>query len=451
MSRRLFGTDGVRGRVNDHPMTVEVALSLGKAVGHFFNSPGSERFVVIGCDTRSSGSMIEAALVAGLTSVGCDAGLMGVAPTPAVAHLAASSAACAGLVISASHNPYWDNGIKVFKGDGFKLSDDEETQLEALCLGDTSPPAADPEAVGRARAVEPADGGYLDFLRLTGADCDLSGLRIAVDCAHGATYRFAPVLFEELGATVVPLGTEPTGININDGVGATHPKAAAKFVAEGKADLGITFDGDGDRVIFVDETGSIVDGDELLAIMALAYKQSGKLRGDAIAATVMSNIGLEVSLRSHGIGLVRTDVGDRYVVQAMRDQGLVIGGEQSGHMVCLDKTTTGDGIVAAITVLEHMTSDAHNLSTLRKVMTRFPQVLKNVLVREKRPLDELPPVSATIAAAEAKLGSEGRVLVRYSGTEPKARVMVEGPSQDTVEEWAGRIADSLKNAIGQAE
>lgn len=449
MSRRLFGTDGVRGRVNDHPMTVEVALSLGKAVGHFFNPPTGDGLVVIGRDTRSSGSMIEAALVSGLASVGCAAGLMGVAPTPAVAHLAASSTACAGLVISASHNPYWDNGIKVFKGDGFKLSDDEESQLEALCL-DHSPPVASPEACGYPRPIEPPDG-YLGFLRRTAAKCDLGGLRIALDCAHGATYRVAPTLFEELGATVVPLGTEPTGTNINDGVGATHPEAAAALVREGKADLGITFDGDGDRVICIDEAGSIVDGDELLAIMALAYKKAGHLSGGAIAATVMSNIGLEVSLRSHGIGLVRTDVGDRYVVQAMRDQGLVIGGEQSGHMVCLDKTTTGDGIVAALTVLEHMTTTGQTLSSLRQVMTRFPQVLKNVLVREKVPLDQLPPVSATIAAAEEKLGSDGRVLVRYSGTEPKARVMVEGPAQDLVEGWADRIADSLNKEIGLQE
>ena len=450
MTAALFGTDGIRGRVNRHPMTVEIAVALGRAVGRkclTAHTGGVRPAVLIGCDTRGSGPLYESALASGLMSAGVDVLQAGILPTPGVAHITAASDAVAGLVVTASHNPYWDNGIKVFGPDGFKLSDAEEKSLEKMCLAPFDEPAA-PEWVGRTIPMSDAGARYFAFLVSSiSPDLSLEGRHIALDCANGATHAIAPALFRKLGAKVTLLGVDPNGVNINDGVGATHPEAVARVVAGDGADLGITFDGDGDRVLFADEDGAEVDGDEVLAIMALSYKQAGKLSNNAIAATVMSNIGLEVALRTHGIDVVRTGVGDRYVVEAMRARKLALGGEQSGHIVCLDRTTTGDGIMAAFAVLAEMHRSGAELRQLRKAMKRFPQAKKNVDVREKPPIESIDEVRASIEAAEVALG-DGRVLVRYSGTEPMARVMVEGATQADVDHWSTEIASHIEAAIG---
>lgn len=450
MAATLFGTDGIRGRVNSHPMTVEVAVAVGRAVGERCSAAaksGNRPSVLIGRDTRRSGTLFESALASGLMSAGVDVVHAGILPTPAVAHLTAHTAAAAGLVITASHNPHWDNGIKVFGPDGFKLSDAEESELEKICTAPFKGLAA-PDTVGTSSLLSDASARYLDFLAsLVPSGFDLRGRHIALDCANGATHIVAPALFRELGAELTLLGVTPNGTNINDGVGATHPEAVSAAVAGSGADFGIAFDGDGDRVLFVDEGGSPVDGDELLAIMAVAYDDTGKLTNRTIAATVMSNIGLDVALRERGIDVIRTDVGDRYVVEAMRSGELTIGGEQSGHIVCLDKTTTGDGVVAALTVLAEMARQSAELRQLRTAMTRFPQALVNVDVRDKPAIETLDEVQACIESAEAALGN-GRVLVRYSGTEPLARVMVEGMEQNDVDHWVKEIARRIEETIG---
>lgn len=442
MARTLFGTDGIRGKVNSHPMTVEVAVALGRALAAQVG-PG---VAVVGKDTRNSCDMVGSALVAGLMSGGVDVVDVGIIPTPGVAHVVKRLRAALGLVISASHNPFFDNGIKVFGPDGFKLSDAQELELEAGCLVEEGV-VVNPERVGRARREAGAEL-YLQALDHAAGDLDLEGMRIAVDCAHGATYEIAPRLLRGLGAELTLLGARPTGKNINHEVGATHPEAAAQLVASGEAQFGVTFDGDGDRVIFVDEDGVVVDGDEVLAMMALAYHRSGQLTGGSIAATVMSNIGLDAALREHGIGVVRTDVGDRYVVEAMRRDGLVVGGEQSGHIICLDQSTTGDGILAAVTVLSEMRATGSSLKELRQVMTAFPQAKRNLMVRAKPPMNDLTEVQSAIAGVESDLGDEGRVLVRYSGTEPKARVLVEGRDEAVVSSAADHIAQAIHDAIG---
>jgi phosphoglucosamine mutase len=444
--QRIFGTDGVRGVANIHPMTVEVALSLGRAVADQFRNAGMKKTIVVGKDTRLSCYMFETALAAGICSMGVHCWLCGPMPTPGVAHLTASMRAGAGVVISASHNPFHDNGIKIFANDGFKLPDEAEMEIERLMLSteldDRRPDGKD---VGRVRRIQGVEGRYIEFLKNTfPGHLSLDGLRLVVDCANGAAYKIAPVVFEELGATVFPLGVQPNGRNINDGCGALFPKAIQKEVIEKDAHLGIALDGDADRLIMVDERGQVVDGDAIMAVLATRLKREGRLKKDTLVTTVMSNIGLEVCMKDVGARVVRTNVGDRYVVEEMRRGGYNVGGEQSGHLVLLDHLTTGDGVLGALQVLGVMCAEEKPISELATVMTRFPQVLINVTVAEKHPLTELDTVQRLIAEAEARLSGTGRVLVRYSGTERKARVMVEGEDHDLIHTIAENIAEELK-------
>lgn len=458
MTRRvLFGTDGIRGRANVYPMTVEVALAVGRALGHLVREGklgrtgrGHRKRIVIGKDTRLSGYMLEQAIAAGITSLGVDVMLVGPLPTPGIAFITRSMRADAGVVVSASHNPFEDNGIKVFGHDGFKLPDEVEAELEQLVLteriADVRPTGTD---IGRASRIDDAIGRYVVFLKsVLPDDMTLDGRRIVVDCAHGAAYKVAPAVLRELGAEVIPIGVSPDGTNINAGVGSLHPEGIQREVRALRADLGIALDGDADRVIVVDEHGDVLEGDAVMALCALDAQKRGRLAQDTLVATVMSNVGLERSLKPHGIRVERTKVGDRYVVERMREHGYSMGGEQSGHLVFLEHATTGDGMVAALSILAVMAREQKPLSELSKVFQAVPQELLNVRVRERRPLNELPLVQAAIRDVEAELGEEGRVLVRFSGTEMKARVMVEGPDGAMIKRYAQRIASALANAIG---
>ncbi len=450
MERKFFGTDGVRGVANEPPMTVEVALKLGRAVAHLFKRSDRKRRIVLGKDTRLSCYMFETALSAGICSMGADCLLCGPLPTPGVARVTAGMRAHAGVVISASHNPYQDNGIKVFAGDGFKLPDETEAELERLM---DSPELdfglAPPSKVGRVTRIKEVLGRYVEFAKQTFPNnMTLEGLRIVVDCANGAAYKVAPVVFEELGADVVPVGVAPNGRNINDQCGALYPQNLQREVLARRANLGVALDGDADRVIIVDERGEIVDGDAIMALIATQMLRRGRLAEKTLVVTVMSNIGLERCITAAGGKLVRTPVGDRYVVDEMRRGGYNLGGEQSGHLIFLDHVTTGDGIVGALQVLAAMAREEKPLSELAQVMTRLPQVLVNVKVAQKRPLEDLPTVTKAIGEAEAALGEDGRVLVRYSGTEAKARVMVEGPDEGQIKRFADAIAGELQRACG---
>jgi phosphoglucosamine mutase len=460
--RKLFGTDGIRGVANRYPMTAEVALRLGQAVAHHFRHANRRTRVLVGKDTRLSGYFFESALAAGITSVGADVMFVGPLPTPGIAFLTHNMRADAGIVISASHNPYQDNGIKIFGADGFKLPDEVELELEALILAndpgqekrlpsDKDPLARllSPERLGRARRYEDAAGRYIVHMKNAfPTDLRLDGLKIVIDCAHGAAYKVAPAALEELGAEILILGNQPDGTNINERCGSLFPNHAAARVLEHDANIGITLDGDADRVILIDERGQRVDGDQIMAICAIELQRQRLLAKDTVVATVMSNLGLEVALRRHQIQLLRAQVGDRYVVEAMRQHGYNLGGEQSGHLIFLDHASTGDGMVAALQVLGIMQRTGKPLSELCRVMEAYPQTLLNFKVARKPPLEELPTVTAAIDAVTAELGDEGRVLVRYSGTEPKARVMVEGPDLATIERAAQHIADAMKAAIG---
>ncbi|WP_051092417.1 phosphoglucosamine mutase [Geopsychrobacter electrodiphilus] len=431
-------------------MTIEVAMQLGRAAGHIFKDGDRRHRVVIGKDTRLSGYMIENALVAGICSMGVDVLLVGPLPTPGISFITSSMRADAGVVISASHNPYQDNGIKFFSRDGFKLPDEMEMRMEELISSgeiDSLRPIAD--AVGKAYRIDDAVGRYIVFLKNTfPRDLDLQGLRIVLDCAHGAAYKVAPAVFEELGAEVITLGVKPNGKNINAGCGSLYPEVMAQAVREHGADLGIALDGDADRVIFVDEHGNEVDGDHIMAICATRMLAAGTLKKNTLVATVMSNMGLEIALRKAGGTMLRTAVGDRYVVEEMRRGGYNLGGEQSGHMIFLDHNTTGDGVLSALQVLEIVQRSGKRLSQLAQVMEALPQVLVNVRVKKRTELSQLPEVSRVIAAAEAALGEQGRVLIRYSGTEPLLRIMLEGTDQQQIELLAAEIATSVKNAIG---
>jgi phosphoglucosamine mutase len=417
--RKLFGTDGIRGVANRHPMTAEVALSLGRAVAERFRQvTGRAGRIVIGKDTRLSGYMLESALEAGIVSAGADVMLVGPMPTPAIAFITSSMRAEAGVVISASHNPFQDNGIKIFAADGFKLPDEVEADLERR-MEHPQPVADSPEGrIGKASRIDDAEGRYVQYLKNTfPRDRRLDGLRVVVDCANGAAYRVAPKVLEELGAEVFALGIDPNGRNINDACGALHPEQAAAEVRRSGAEIGIALDGDADRVTLSDEHGEIVDGDQIMAILGTRLLGRGALPHGTVVATVMSNLGLERALQEQGGTLLRTAVGDRYVVEAMRERGLTFGGEQSGHIVFLEHSTTGDGLLAALQVIAVMVQEGKPLSELARTMVRYPQVLLNFEVSSKRPIDELPPVQAAIARAERALGAEGRVVVRYSGTE----------------------------------
>ena len=438
--RRLFGTDGIRGPAGDPPMTPEIALRLGMAVAAHFGRRGS---VVIGKDTRLSGYMFETALAAGVCAIGAEVMLVGPLPTPGIAYITRSMRADAGVVISASHNPFVDNGIKLFAADGFKLPDDVEAELERLMEpGAVADRVARGRDIGKAVRIDDAAGRYLTHLKHTfPSQFALDGLKIVVDCAHGAAYKVAPAVLRELGATVIPIGNSPDGININDDVGAVHPEAMCRAVVEHGADLGIALDGDADRVVFSDARGQLVDGDAILAICALDLHARRALRGAAVVATVMSNMGLERCLAGAGIGVIRTPVGDRYVVEAMVQGTYNLGGEQSGHVIFLDYGTTGDGMVAALQVLATMQRSGRSIADLAAAMTRYPQLLRAIPVATKIPLERLPQLGAVVRGVEAELGSDGRVVVRYSGTEAKLRVMLEGPDLARLEEYAGRIGE----------
>ena len=452
--RNLFGTDGVRGVANVHPITAEVALQLGRALAWKVRSGNHRHRIVIGKDTRLSGYMLETAIAAGICSMGVDVLLCGPLPTPGIAFITQSMRADAGVVISASHNPYQDNGIKFFDRTGFKLPDEDELEIERLVLGGTQT-AADfhalrptAELIGKAKRIDDAIGRYVVFLKsLFPRELTLDGMTIVVDCANGAAYHTAPAVFEELGARVIPLSVEPDGRNINDGCGALHPGAMAAKVREVGADLGIALDGDADRVIVADENGQVVDGDAIMAIVARDLLRRGRLSQETVVATVMSNVGLERSMAEVGGAVVRTNVGDRYVVEEMRRRGYNFGGEQSGHLVFLDHVTTGDGVCAALNLLAVMKRTGRRLSQLAECFVASPQAQINVAVREKRPLDTLGAVQKAIAEVERALGGGGRVLVRFSGTENKARVLVEGPDAGIIQGHAERIAEALRLAL----
>ncbi|MCY4468783.1 MAG: phosphoglucosamine mutase [Thiotrichales bacterium] len=436
--RKYFGTDGIRGEVGRPPITADFFLKLGWAAGTVL-AGGKRGKIVIGKDTRISGYMFESVLEAGLTAAGVDAVLLGPMPTPAVAYLTRTLRATAGIVISASHNPYSDNGIKFFTEDGGKLSDDVEIAIEAAITSKMQTVGS--TEIGKAVRIDDAAGRYIEFCKSTvPPDLTLKGLRIVVDCAHGATYHIAPNVFSELGAEVISIGCAPNGLNINDGVGVLAPGALRDAVRERRADLGIAFDGDGDRVMMIDAEGEIVDGDELLYIIAEDRHCGGRLNG-SVVGTVMSNRGLEVALQSLGVDLHRAKVGDRHVMELMQEHGSLVGGEASGHIICLDRTTTGDGIVAALQVLHALIRSGRTLGEAKKGMSKYPQITRNVRLANRIDLDSEDALQDAVAAAEADLGTEGRVLLRLSGTEPMVRIMVEGTSHADVETYADRLAE----------
>lgn len=448
--RKLFGTDGVRGVANRHPMTSEVALGLGRAIAHIMRRGARRHAIVIGKDTRLSGYMIETALASGICSMGVDVMLVGPLPTPGIAFITKGMRADAGVVISASHNPYQDNGIKFFDRDGFKLPDVQEAEIEQL-IGNGAIDAHRPtaEEIGKATRIDDAAGRYITFLKSTvPAGMTFDGMKIVVDCAHGAGYRVAPAVLSELGATVIAVGVNPDGRNINAGCGALHPELAAKLTREQGAACGIAIDGDADRVILIDGDGNVVDGDALLAMCAIDLATRDALPQRAIVATTMSNLGLDVSLAAHNVRVLRSDVGDRYVMQLMREQGVLLGGEQSGHVIFAEHSSTGDGVLAALQVLAMMQRTGKSLAELRRVFTPIPQIMTNVHVRERKPLDQVGAVVQMIAAYEKELGNRGRIVVRYSGTEPLLRVMVEGESAERIRNMAGDIATAVGAAIG---
>ncbi len=448
--KKLFGTDGVRGVANADPMTSEVALRLGRAVAHVFRESPRRHKILIGKDTRVSGYMLETAMASGICSMGVDVLLVGPMPTPGIAFLTRSLRADAGVVISASHNPFQDNGIKFFARDGFKLPDAVEEEIEDLVFAGSidhlRPTAGE---VGKAFRIDDALGRYNVFAKNTfPRDRTLDGLKIVVDAANGAGYKVAPEVLEELGATVWTIGTEPDGENINDQCGAMHPEALQKRVLEVGADVGLALDGDADRCLLVDEKGTLVDGDQVLAIAAQQMSRSGTLRNGAVVATVMSNLGLEVALRDMGLSLVRTPVGDRYVVEEMRRRDANVGGEQSGHIIFLDHNTTGDGLITSLGILSILVEAQKPMSELARAMTRFPQVLVNVRVKERRDVTADERIAGAIRDIESDLGDRGRVLVRASGTEPLIRVMVEGEHEDEVRSHAEGIAEAIRQSEG---
>jgi len=443
--RRYFGTDGIRGRANSFPITADLAMKAGMAAGIIFTTGDHRHRVVIGKDTRLSSYMIESALTAGFLAVGMDVLLTGPIPTPGIAMLTRTMRCDLGVMISASHNPFDDNGIKLFGPQGFKLSDDVEATIEELIDSDLSDRLADPEKLGRARRIDPQDR-YIEFAKLTlPRALTLEGMKVVVDCANGAGYAVAPSALWELGAEVIAMGVKPDGFNINRLVGSTSPAALSAKVVEEGADLGIALDGDADRVVLVDEKGRIVDGDQLIAVIAQSWAQEGRLENGGVAVTVMSNLGLERFLEALGIAVHRTPVGDRYVAEAMRDQGYNLGGEQSGHIIMSDFTTTGDGLIAALQVLSVIRKEGKPASEVCRRFTPLPQILRNVRHGGGRPLDK-PEVQGLVEAARTRLGDAGRVVVRASGTEPVIRVMAEGDDGALVESVVTELADAIAEA-----
>ena len=450
--KSLFGTDGIRGVANRHPMTPEMSLKLGKALTYLLKQGGitHKPKIVIGKDTRLSGYIFEQALSSGIASMGADVLLVGPLPTPAIAFITQSMRADAGIVISASHNPYEDNGIKIFDRHGFKLPDEEELKLEEMIEnGGGEHMVATPDDIGKAHRIEDAPGRYVVFAKNSfPGDMTLEGIKIVLDCANGAAYKVSPIILEELGADVVTIGVNPDGRNINTECGSLNPELLRNKVLETGADLGIALDGDADRVIFCDEKGEIVDGDKIIAICADEMIKSGKLRGNAVVTTLMSNMALENFIRGKGMDFFRTEVGDRYVVEAMRARGCNLGGEQSGHIIFLDHTTTGDGTLAALQVLAIMNREGKKLSELSKIIDLYPQLLLNVKIRKKKELSKIKGLSELLDRNETRLRGKGRINIRYSGTEQISRVMVEGEDVSLINEIANELADAIKRDIG---
>jgi phosphoglucosamine mutase len=454
--RKLFGTDGIRGVANIEPVTAETALKLGRAAAHVFaqnrsSSRTGRLKIVIGKDTRLSGYMLENAMVAGLTSLGADALIIGPLPTPGVAYITRSLRADAGIVLSASHNPYEDNGIKFFRHDGYKLDDEIEARIENLVFtGEIENIRPTATKIGKAYRIDDALGRYVEFAKQSfPRGFTLESLRIALDCGNGAAYKSSPCILRELGADLVVINNHPNGTNINANCGSTHPEQIQKLVHECKAQIGITHDGDADRVLLCDENGDLVDGDEIMAIAAVDHLQRGCLEGKTLVATVMSNFGLDETLESRGGKVLRTKVGDRYVIEAMLRDGHNVGGEQSGHMIFRDHASTGDGIVSALQILRVMIETGKPLSELRKVLKKYPQAQRNLRVKDKPPLETLPAIQKLLTAAESDLQGKGRVLLRYSGTEPKIRLLIEGRDQSAIDLHADRIAEALQAEIGE--
>jgi phosphoglucosamine mutase len=451
MQQKLFGTDGVRGVANLEPITSETALKLGRALAHVFkNTAGRRHRILIGKDTRLSGYMLETALASGICSMGVDVWLVGPLPTPGIAFLTRGMRADAGVVISASHNPFQDNGIKFFSSDGFKLDDETERRIEEMVFHDgvLDRLRAGPGDIGKAARIDDAIGRYLVFLKTcVPRSVTLEGLRVAIDCANGAAYKVGPDALEELGAEVLAIGVEPDGKNINLNCGALHLSELRETVRRERAHVGIALDGDGDRAILVDEQGEVFDGDDVMAALGLKMAADRKLAGNAVVATVMSNLGLEHALGRQGVRLIRTEVGDPAVVREMRNGGYSLGGEQSGHVIFMDHSTTGDGLITALLVLSHMVESGKPLSELR-AMRRMPQVIRNVRVRERAPLAGMPDVQRAIDAVQKRLGDAGRLLVRYSGTEMLARVMIEGEDLKEIEDLAADIGKAIEKSAG---
>ncbi|WP_114951832.1 phosphoglucosamine mutase [Sphingosinicella terrae] len=442
MTRKFFGTDGIRGRTNQMPMTAEMALKIGQAAGAHFQRGDHRHRVVIGKDTRLSGYMMETAMIAGFTSVGMDVVMVGPVPTPAVALLTHSMRADLGVMISASHNKYVDNGIKLFGPDGFKLSDEDEAAIEALL--DQPPRLVPAEEIGRSKKIEDARGRYIHAAKQTfPADLRLDGLKVVIDCANGAAYQVAPSALWELGAEVTAIGVAPNGTNINEGCGSTDTEALRRKVLEVGADIGLALDGDADRLLVVDETGSLVDGDQLMALIAISWHRRNRLRGGGLVATVMSNLGLERFLHGQGLQLERTQVGDRYVLEAMRTKGYNVGGEQSGHIILSDYARTGDGLVAALQVLACLIETERRASETLTLFEPLPQLLKNVRFEGTAPLAQ-PDVQAAIAEGEARLAGRGRLVIRKSGTEPLIRVMAEGEDEGLVADVVETICEAVR-------
>ncbi|MDZ4792551.1 MAG: phosphoglucosamine mutase [Hyphomicrobiales bacterium] len=444
MSRKLFGTDGIRGQANTHPMTAEMAMKVGMAAGHIFTKGTHRHRVVIGKDTRLSGYVIESAMVAGFTSVGMDVFQLGPTPTPAVAMLTRSLRADLGVMISASHNPYEDNGIKLFGPDGYKLSDDIEMEIERCVGGDMGALLAAPDKIGRAKRIDGVNDRYIEFAKRTlDKTIRLDGLRVVIDCANGAAYRVAPEALWELGAEVITLSNDPDGFNINKDCGSTAPGALRAKVKEMRADIGIALDGDADRVIIVDEKGAIVDGDQILAVIAETWRSAGKLANNGVVATVMSNLGLERYLGGLGLGFIRTPVGDRYVVERMRRDGYNVGGEQSGHVVLSDHSTTGDGLVTALQILSLVVTSKKPVSEVCSRFMPLPQLMKNVRYNGSKPLED-DAVKAVIERNRERLGNSGRLVIRPSGTEAVIRVMAEADDETLVQSVVGDIAEAIR-------
>ncbi|MBZ0259226.1 MAG: phosphoglucosamine mutase [Hyphomicrobiales bacterium] len=446
MSRKYFGTDGVRGKANSGAMTADLVLKIGMAAGNLYRRGSHRHRVVIGKDTRLSGYMIEQALTAGLLAAGMDVFLLGPVPTPAVAMLTRSMRADLGVMISASHNPYYDNGIKIFGPDGYKLSDEQELKIEGMVEGPEAIPVASSDEIGRATRIEDAGARYIEFAKRTyPRDSNLDGLRIVIDTAHGASYRTAPTALWELGAEIIRIGDAPNGFNINEKCGSTAPQLMCEKVRETRADIGIALDGDADRVMISDEQGQVIDGDQLMALVTKSLHERGQLQGGGLVATVMSNLGLERFLSARGLSLARTKVGDRYVVEHMRAHGFNVGGEQSGHIILSDFSTTGDGLLAALQVLAEVKRAGKPVSEVCKMFEPVPQVLKNVKFKSGKPLDDAQ-VKTAIAEATSRLGNSGRLVIRPSGTEPLIRVMAEGDDARLV----NAVVDELCGVISKA-